>query len=100
MIAEQQLSVSSIDELQHFVHRTLCARENLLEDQFHTHTLELLSRGQACGLQFSLHGPRSIRLGAIWALAQNVIYFYDTRGERFLKVALSRRIMHAQRASA
>ena len=45
-----------------------------------------------CGLQFQLYGPRSIRLGAIWAADHNVIYFYAANGERYLKLPLKHRI--------
>ena len=34
-----------------------------------------------------------MRLGAIWAADHNVIYFYDARGERYLKIKLNRRIV-------
>jgi hypothetical protein len=53
--------------------------------------LPLVLYGNPCGLQFTIRGPRSIRLSAVWASDSNVIYFYDTRGERFLKVRLNSR---------
>lgn len=45
-----------------------------------------------CGVQFLLKGPRQIRLGAIWTADLNRVYFYDTRGERYLKVDLPHRL--------
>lgn len=84
--------IHSLDELRLFVHRTLCEKENLLEDQFSL-TEFSLSRGQkACGLQFLLHGPRSVRLGAIWASDHNMVYFYDANGVRYLKMRLTHRL--------
>ncbi len=47
--------------------------------------MQLKRRGRGCGLQFSIHGPRSIRLGAIWAADHNMIFFYDARGVRYRK---------------
>lgn len=88
-------NILNIDELRTFVHAQLCARENLLEDQFRTREEALIMRGRTCGRQFQLHGPRSIRLGAIWAADQNLIYFYDTQGERYLKVELQTSITDA-----
>lgn len=41
----------------------------------------LVSRGRRCGLQFSLQGPRAVRLGAIWAAEKNEVNLYDARGE-------------------
>ncbi|MEW4530968.1 hypothetical protein [Maioricimonas sp. JC845] len=85
-------SVRTVDDLRTYIHETLCAKENLLTDQFRMRETELMRGGRPCGLQFCLHGPRSVRLGAIWASDQNVVYFYDTRGERYLKVRLKHRI--------
>jgi hypothetical protein len=84
--------IRTLDDLRVFVHRTLCEKENLLADQFTMTEMQLNRRGRDCGLQFSLQGPRSVRLGAIWASDQNIVYFYDASGVRFLKVALPRRL--------
>ncbi|MCA9087728.1 MAG: hypothetical protein KDA90_03730 [Planctomycetaceae bacterium] len=88
---ELEHAVASVDELRQYVHFTLCEREMLLAEQFETQDQPLVTRGNFCGLQFSLRGPRAIKLGAIWAADQNVIFFYDTRGERYLKVNLQQR---------
>jgi hypothetical protein len=85
--------IRSLDDLRAFIHGTLCAKENLLPDQFRMTEMALKRRGRECGLQFSLNGPRSVRLGAIWAADQNVVYFYDARGERFGKIKLRARIL-------
>ncbi len=82
-------TLPTLDDLRQYVHAQLCAKESLLEDQFVTQEDPLLMRGRVCGRQFQLHGPRSIRLGAIWASDQNQIYFYDTQGERYLRVRLT-----------
>ena len=85
----------ALDDLRTFVHRTLCQRENILPDQFSLTESPMLRQGQSCGLEFCLHGPRSIRLGAIWVEDHNVIYFYDAGGQRFRKVQLLQRVSHA-----
>ncbi|MCH7989474.1 MAG: hypothetical protein IID46_10065, partial [Planctomycetes bacterium] len=43
-------------------------------------------------LQFSLFGPRSVRLGAIWDSDHNTIYYYDTLGVRYSKIRLKHRL--------
>jgi hypothetical protein len=86
---EQTASATTLDELRTFVHTTLCDKENLLADQFLLRELPLVTRGKPSGIQFTVKGPRSIRLGAIWASDQNMINFYDTQGERYLKVKLT-----------
>ena len=85
--------LSSLNDLRTFVHQTLCGKEALLADQFPLTEMALTRRNRFCGLQFSLQGPRDVRLGAIWAADHNVIYFYDARGERYLKIKLNRRIV-------
>ena len=37
-------------------------------------------------------GPRSVRLAAIWAADQNVVYLYDARGTRYAKLRLTNRL--------
>lgn len=81
--------ISTLDALRAFVHKTLCDRENILADQFALAETRLTRQGQPCGLQFSLQGPRSVRLAAIWAADRNLLYCYDARGERFLKLQLA-----------
>ncbi|MGD9856070.1 MAG: hypothetical protein AB7U20_14090 [Planctomycetaceae bacterium] len=85
-------SLRTVDDLRAYVHDALCERENLLADQFQTDTYELRQNGVPCGLQFHLHGPRSVALSAIWSMQQNVVYFYDARGERYRKVQLPHRL--------
>ena len=83
-----QPTIESVEELRQYIHKVLCDKENLLADQFQMREHSLILRGKPCGIQFSLRGPRSIRLGAIWTQHQNTVYFYDTQGERFLKIQL------------
>jgi len=92
--------ISTIDELRTFVHLTLCAKESLVENQFQLQERDLTKLGKPCGLQFSIFGPRQVRLSAVWASDRNVIYFYDTRGTRFMKVQLPVRISHVSQRMA
>ncbi len=85
--------IRSLDDLRAFIHHTLCEKENLLADQFQMTEMQLTRRGRSCGLQFSLDGPRSVRLGAIWVSDQNLIYFYDAQGVRFQKARLRQRLL-------
>lgn len=85
----------SLDELREYIHRTLCRHENLLQDQAPLGELPLTKGGKSCGIQFIVQGPRAVRMSAIWASELNVVYFYDTRGERFLKVPLRYRLQRA-----
>ena len=72
--------VHTLDELRRFIHQTLCEKENLVADQITMTEVQLIRGNQPCGFQFCLRGPRSVRLGAIWAADQNVVYLYDASG--------------------
>ncbi|MBW3538870.1 MAG: hypothetical protein KY476_01235 [Planctomycetes bacterium] len=85
--------VRTLDDLRSYVHRRLCEKENLLPDQFRMTEMQLTRRGRECGLQFSLQGPRSVRLGAIWAADHNLLYFYDAQGVRYAKERLKLRLL-------
>jgi hypothetical protein len=85
--------IRSLGDLRNYVHKTLCEKENLLAEQFRLSEMQLSRRGRDCGLQFSIHGPRQIRLGAIWAADHNMLYFYDARGVRYRKARLAQRLL-------
>lgn len=91
-MAESTSNVRTLGELRDYVHQNLCRHENLVAEQFKLQEIPLLRKGQPCGLQFVLHGPRQVRLGAVWAADQNHVFYYDARGERFRKEVLTHRI--------
>lgn len=88
------VQISSLPDLRRHVLRVLCGHENLIEEQFALRESLLMRRGRCCGRQFLLEGPRSVRLGAVWAADRNDLYFYNARGERFRKERLSGGIEH------
>lgn len=91
-MSERVSGISTLKELRQFVHEILCHRENLVRDQFQMLERELKKCGRACGLQFSIHGPRQVRLSAVWASDRNHVFFYDASGVRFMKIELADRI--------
>lgn len=92
--------VQTLDELRLFIHETLCAKENLVADEFAMTEVRLTRAGQLCGLQFCVRGPRSVRLAAIWAADRNTIYLYDAKGQRYSKIPLARQIAEAHAPAA
>jgi hypothetical protein len=92
--------VYTFDELRRFVHETLCAKENLVADEFAITEVRLTRAGELCGLQFCVRGPRSVRLAAIWAADRNAIYLYDAKGQRYSKIPLARQISQTRQAPA
>lgn len=78
--------IKTLDELRDYIHVALCRKENLLEHHFPMTELELKRSGSRCGYQYILHGPRSVKLSAVWDQASNEILLYDVVGRRFDRV--------------
>ena len=88
------------DELRSFIHKTLCEKENLLGDQFAMTELQVTRGGWLCALQFCLRGPRNVRLAAIWAADQNVVFLYDAAIVHYAKLRLKHRLAMQEQARA
>ena len=79
---------NDLSQLRHYVSNTLC-RENDIEVGVFQITERLLKRrGQTCGIYFCLHGPRSVKLTAVWECKDNSIRFYGSNGEKFKTINL------------
>ncbi len=89
---ENPAEVRTLEQLKLFVHIVLCRKENLLEHHFPMTELELTQNGVRCGYQFVLHGPRSVKLAAVWAEPSNEILLYDATGNRFSRIRLPNRV--------
>ena len=85
-------AIRHLDDLRAFIHKTLCDRENILQDQFGLNETPLLRGSRDCGSHFWVQGPRSVRLEAIWETERNIVFFYDARGTRYLKIQLPERL--------
>ena len=92
--------VHTLDELRQFIHKTLCEKENLLVDQFTMSEFQLTRGKELCGIQFSLRGPRNVRLGAIWVADRNLVYLYDARGARYAKLRIMNALAMTEEARA
>ena len=54
--------------------------------------VELRRGEQLCGIQFTLHGPRSVKLSAVWDSRKNEVLMYDAVGKRFSRIRLPNNI--------
>ena len=79
----------NLDDLRIYVNETLCNFNQLESGVFPLRERILLRGGSPCGIFFSLHGPGSQRLTAIWETDSNAVLFYGADGQRFLKTQLS-----------
>jgi len=87
-MSAQPLQINNLKDLRTYVHNTICQQNELQVDAFQI-TERVLVRGRkACGIFFCLHGPRSVKLTAIWETDRNTVLFYSSSGERVLKTQL------------
>lgn len=84
-----RLSVENLNDLRQYVHHTLCQHNELEIGAFHITERILVRGGVPCGIFFCLHGPRSVKLTAIWELERNTILFYGSDGQRQQKTQLT-----------
>ncbi|MEN1678261.1 MAG: hypothetical protein AAGJ46_01610 [Planctomycetota bacterium] len=78
-----------LDEVRDFVKKTLCSRDNLEVGAFAISETPVHRGSAVCGVYFCLHGPRLLRLTAIWDRETGVVLCYGPRGERFLTARLN-----------
>lgn len=82
----EKIEIKNYQQLKQLVSHTLC-RQNDFEEGIFQITERLLKKGDnICGIYFCLHGPRSVKLTAIWELESNTILFYGATGERFQRI--------------
>jgi hypothetical protein len=85
---EHSVHINSLIELRDYVHQRLCDQNQLEVGAFQFTERVLERSGAPCGMYFCLHGPRSVKLVAIWETARNSILFYGSTGERVQRVQL------------
>jgi len=77
-----------IEQLRKLVSKVLCKQSDFEEGIFKI-SERMLNRGQEmCGIFFCLHGPRSVKLTAVWECKENSIRFYGSNGEKFKTINL------------
>jgi hypothetical protein len=88
-MTDEARSVQSVEELRRFVADTLGRLEMLKVDQLELTQQVLYRSGKPCGMYFCLHGPRHLRLSAIWEMEGNSVLFYGSCGRRMLRTTLA-----------
>ncbi len=76
------LNEYTLIEVRNFVHEELCNRNHLLRGAFPITERIVTKSGAPCGLFFCLHGPRSVRLTAVFDFQKSRVIFYDSKGKR------------------
>ena len=65
----------TLEIVRQFVRDELCEKNQLERDAFEMSQRVLIRKGNPCGLYFCIHGPRSVRLSAVWDLQKEAIHF-------------------------
>ncbi len=95
--------IDDICALREFVHEVLCNYNQLEIGAFQMTETVLTRNGKPCGMFFCLHGPRSVKLTAVWETDGNSIFFYGSTGERQHKAQVphtNRNLLALNRATA
>ncbi len=87
---EHFLRIGNLNALREYVQEQLCDQNQLEVGAFQFTERVLEKNGRPCGVFFCLHGPRSVKLVAIWETNSNTILFYGSTGERVGRIRLAR----------
>lgn len=60
----------------------ICERHQLEKNAFPMTERIIVRQGRPCGMFFCMHGPRSLRITAVWDMARQAVILYDTLGQR------------------
>jgi hypothetical protein len=82
------LEIHHLDDLRHLIETTLCEHNELEVGAFAMSERILVRGGEPCGIYFCIHGPRQVKLTAIWETDHNSVLFYNSAGERMHRVQL------------
>lgn len=86
---QSSLQIRTLVDLRSFVQKQLCDQNELEVGAFQFTEQVLQKQGNPCGIYFCLHGPRSVKLIAIWETHSNSILFYGSSGQRVHRVRLA-----------
>jgi hypothetical protein len=86
---ESSLQIRTLVDLRSYVQQQLCDQNELEVGAFQLTEQVLEKQGNPCGIYFCLHGPRSVKLIAIWETRSNSILFYGSTGQRVHRIRLA-----------
>jgi hypothetical protein len=88
VVLENPEQIGCLKDLRDYVQKQICDQNELEVGAFHFTERVLEKGGSPCGMFFCLHGPRSVKLVAIWETSRNTILFYGSGGERIRRIQL------------
>lgn len=85
---QDRAEIDNLGQLKQFVSRTLCQLNDFEDGIFQVTERIITQCGKKCGILFCLHGPRSVKLTAVWENVTNSIIFYGSTGEKIQRTVL------------
>lgn len=77
-------------KLRKLVHAYLCDLGQLEVGAFQMAERLVVQAGEACGIHFCLHGPRSVKLAAIYDMRRRQVLVYGSDGRRIASLETGR----------
>lgn len=77
-----------LEDVRNFVRKRICELHGLVVEAFEMTERRVLRGGRICGVYFCVHGPRSVKLTAIWDNERNTAIFYGSAGQRIEQAEL------------
>ena len=87
-MADSQDLTQELSRLKSYVYETLCHLNELELGAFEITERALIRRNEPCGVHFCLHGPRNVKLTAIWEKDANTVLFFGSNGGRIQRTQL------------
>lgn len=94
------LQTVSFDHFCRHVEVYLCRIGQLEPGEFPMTRRQVSRGGESCGLYFCVHGPRSVKLTAVYDHRKKTTIYYGTDGVRRSQESISVQLPSAQRSSA
>ncbi|MCC7086464.1 MAG: hypothetical protein IT427_15800 [Pirellulales bacterium] len=79
----------NLESLREYVNKVLCEFDQFEIGAFRITERTLVRGDRPCGIFFCLHGPRSVKVTAVWETETSTILFYSSTGERFHRTRLT-----------
>jgi hypothetical protein len=81
-MTESSIGQTDLPLVRELVKDEICERHQLEKNAFPMTERMIIRKGRPCGMFFCMHGPRSVRITAVWDMARRAVILYDTLGQR------------------
>ena len=90
----------AFDQFRLHIEEQLCRIGQLESGQFPLTSREMFRGGESCGFYFCIHGPRSVKLVAVYDRRKQKTIYYGTDGVRRAQESINVLMPSAQRSDS